>query len=257
MVSPEALITNRDGIVGTWSKPAGVPAPLELDSPDNLVRWEQNVRGSLFNFEMFSRLGFTAGPGERVTVWHLEQSAAADPDDPPGAAYQRLCRLTRPDQDVFKAQLDMIAGYADLRPDRTAEIMAEVETVVPFLGSIAYLRPDRTQWTIELLACAFRLARFVEMRVKHALACRRANEFSPQIQPMIQTPGHGSLPSGHSTESFTMATVLLNLLRAGANPVYDDPSYGVELMRQAARIAINRTVAGVHFPADSMAGCIL
>jgi len=26
------------------------------------------------------------------------------------------------------------------------------------------------------------------------------------------------------------------------------------LMRQAARIAINRTVAGVHYPADSMAG---
>ena len=26
------------------------------------------------------------------------------------------------------------------------------------------------------------------------------------------------------------------------------------LMRQAARVAINRTVAGVHYPADSMAG---
>ena len=30
-----------------------------------------------------------------------------------------------------------------------------------------------------------------------------------------------------------------------------------QLMRQAARIAINRTITGVHFPADSMAGAML
>ena len=38
---------------------------------------------------------------------------------------------------------------------------------------------------------------------------------------------------------------------------YADPSYGVQLMRLAARIAINRTVAGVHFPIDSVAGALL
>ena len=39
--------------------------------------------------------------------------------------------------------------------------------------------------------------------IKHALACRRPIEYSPQVQPMILTPSHGSLPSGHSTKSFT------------------------------------------------------
>jgi len=33
--------------------------------------------------------------------------------------------------------------------------------------------------------------------------------------------------------------------------------WGDMLMRQAARVAINRTVAGVHFPVDSVSGAIL
>jgi hypothetical protein len=36
-----------------------------------------------------------------------------------------------------------------------------------------------------------------------------------------------------------------------------NPAWGEQLMRQAARLAINRTVAGVHFPVDSAAGAML
>jgi membrane-associated phospholipid phosphatase len=105
------------------------------------------------------------------------------------------------------------------------------------------------------------------MRIKHALACRRPIEFSPEVQPIILTPSHGTLPSGHATEAFAMAFVLWLVLRAAAaEAAAEDPprllayghkSYVMQLMRQAARIAINRTVAGVHFPADSVAGAIL
>src|SRR3546814_18772370 len=44
-----------------------------------------------------------------------------------------------------------------------------------------------------------------------------------------------------------------------ANPGshYRDPAWGEQLMRLAARIAINRTVAGLHFPVDSAAGALL
>jgi hypothetical protein len=103
------------------------------------------------------------------------------------------------------------------------------------------------------------------MRIKHALACRRPIEFSPQIQPMIGTPGHGALPSGHSTESFTAAFMMDALLRKArlsekekSLPDFnvDDP-VTTQLMRIAERMATNRTVAGVHFPVDSAAGMVL
>jgi PAP2 superfamily len=80
---------------------------------------------------------------------------------------------------------------------------------------------------------------------------------------MFQTPGHGSLPSGHSTESFVTALMLDSLRRgppapgaAAASHDIANPTF-VQLMRIAERIAINRTVAGVHFPVDSAAGMVL
>jgi hypothetical protein len=92
------------------------------------------------------------------------------------------------------------------------------------------------------------------MRFKHSFACQRPVEVSPQVQPMIPTPGHSTWPSGHATEAFTTATFLQALLQAalGAGNVYQE-----QLQRQAARIAVNRTVAGLHYPVDSAAGRLL
>jgi hypothetical protein len=83
---------------------------------------------------------------------------------------------------------------------------------------------------------------------------------------MILTPTHASYPSGHSTEGFICAIVLGMLLNEigstpsvafSPNPQYLDPRWREQLLRLAARIAINRTVAGVHFPVDSAAGAVL
>jgi hypothetical protein len=71
---------------------------------------------------------------------------------------------------------------------------------------------------------------------------------------MITTPGHGAFPSGHSAQAHTVAYVLGKLLKLRTTDhihVFD------QLARQAARIATNRVIAGVHFPADSMAGRML
>ena len=73
---------------------------------------------------------------------------------------------------------------------------------------------------------------------------------------MILTPGHGSLPSGHATEAHIVAYVLWNLV-SPSEAINKSTEWLEQLMRQAARVAINRTVAGVHFPVDSAAGQLL
>ena len=146
-------------------------------------------------------------------------------------------------------QLRHVMDYAELREDRLAEILSQAPQLASYWCSVAALHPERTPRTLELLDMAVRLAIRVEMRFKHALAFPRPVEFSSQVQPCILTPSHSSYPSGHSTEAFCSAT-LLSLLRG-------DPILTEMLHRQATRIAVNRTVAGVHFPMDSRAGQVL
>jgi hypothetical protein len=75
---------------------------------------------------------------------------------------------------------------------------------------------------------------------------------------MIQTPGHGSLPAGHAVESFMFATVLAELAAGLEKQLYTSSRpLREQLMKMAARISVNRVVAGVHFPVDLAAGMVL
>jgi hypothetical protein len=183
---------------------------------------------------------------DAVTIWHLHFA----PTTSPTATSSRIVTFIRPKDSTFAKQLDYLEQYSDLREDRASEILSQLGPQYGFWSSVVYLHPDRTRKTIELIDAALRLANFVEMRIKHALACRRPNEMSPQVQPIILTPGHGTFPSGHSTENHMVARILWELLGKGA-------SLGEQLMREAARIAVNRTVAGVHFPIDTASGQVL
>ena len=261
-----SLITHRDGIVGNWLGQTLPYALRNLDNEYNLAAWEPWVRAAIIDFELLSFLHFSlhdetftyldhgttvtkSSNGGSVSVWHFHVTNTGTANSPQ-ATSSRVATLIRPTPEIFQAQLDFLDQYSDLREDRASEILCELGPQYAFWSSIVYLHPERTKKTIELLDAALRLANFVEMRIKHALACRRPNELSPQVQPIILTPGHGTFPSGHSTENHMIARILWELLGRG-------PVLGEQLMRGAARIAVNRTVAGVHFPIDTAAGQML
>ncbi|MBC7702835.1 MAG: phosphatase PAP2 family protein [Rhodoferax sp.] len=132
--------------------------------------------------------------------------------------------------------------------------MAQIDPQYAFWSSIFYMHPDRTKRTFELINIVLQFCVYVEMQFKHALACWRPVEYNAQVQPMITTPGHGSFPSGHSTQAHAVAYVLKRLLKLTPSKY---PTVIEQLDRQSARIATNRVVAGVHFPVDSMAGRML
>jgi hypothetical protein len=194
----------------------------------------------------------TLTAGLHFTVNQSRESVAlnfADLDKKPLKDHS-LVTLRRPTESIFKEQLGLVAGYAELRGDRGAEILAQMGPQTAFWGSIIGLHDHRHKYTLELVSLVLTLTVLVEMRFKAAFACPRPDELSPQIQPMIPTPGHASWPSGHATEAFAIATVLQALLPKGQK-------YQEQLQRQAARIAVNRTVAGLHYPVDSAAGRLL
>ncbi len=152
----------------------------------------------------------------------------------------------------MQAQVGLVLEYADLRQDRLAEILSQIPQLLSYWVSVAGLHASRTPRTLELLGAAVRLAILVEMRFKHAFAVPRPVQFSPQVQPPILTPSHSAYPSGHSTEAHCAAGVLMAISNQGPGTPLGDM-----LLRLAGRIAINRTVAGVHFPIDSRAGQVL
>jgi len=246
------LISTRDGIAGHWNGVPMTPVALPVDNTDYLKLLSPSVRETLFNFELVSRLGFSMDGG-KAQLWHLETNDQTAGATPPTASYHPLMTMVRPTEAQFVDQTDIIANYVDLRRDRALEIEAQLFIPSAFFGSIAFLDPGRTPHTFEMIVQALELATFAAQRFKYALAVRRPIEYSAQIQPIIETPQHGALPSGHATEAHCFAMVMTRLLEAAGN-VYATEQWRQQFFRLAARIAINRTVAGVHFPVDSVAG---
>jgi len=250
-VTVEAATLSRAAVIGPFAGDKLEPTDQGFDKSTNLTRWEDGPRITACLSELLEGLVFTTqNASKQATLEHANLHASPIKRRP-------LITLRAPGKAVFKKQLDLVAAYADLRADRAAEIAAQMAPPLALWASVVGIQPHRHKKTLQVLDLAFSLAVHVHMRFKHVFASARPVELSPQIQPMIPTPGHGSWPSGHATEAFIVATVLEALLNAANPAVANGSACREQLQRLAARIAINRTVAGVHFPVDSAVGRLL
>jgi hypothetical protein len=64
------------------------------------------------------------------------------------------------------------------------------------------------------------------------------------MEPDWRHPGHPAYPSGHATVAWTFAYFIGSVV----------PAHAASLERAAHRVALNREIAGVHYPSDSESG---
>ncbi|MGL4238298.1 phosphatase PAP2 family protein [Tabrizicola sp.] len=229
------------------------------DPLTRLMRLAPFPRASVLAYEGMSL--FTARPGAKSA-----NVVRAESD---------LVSLTPPKPAKIAEQMVEVRTAMDLRADRLPEILAQSDGFMAFFAAQNPFGINRRPHTVHLITALHDTVIAQEQRMKHLCSVARPVDLSPQVQPIIETPGHSAYPSGHATEAFAIATIFaaLRLSAGGAadadlidkilgklSPVVEaapvtDPY--ILLYRLAARIADNRTVAGVHYPVDSAHGALL
>jgi hypothetical protein len=190
----------------------------------------------MYEFELLSGLTFDC-PNRR-----LVDAAANVVSTVPAPAYEQ--------SDAALADaLNGVLKMAALRPDRMEEILAQVTLPYPFYAMVLNLQPGRHRFTYEVMAAVWRMSTVIVMQFKHCFGIARPADRSALIQPVLLTPGHGSYPAGHATQSNFVTYVLKKLL---GNAVTND--LADQLDRLTLRIPENRVVAGLHYDEDNEAG---
>jgi membrane-associated phospholipid phosphatase len=252
-----AMTMSAEGIVGYWDGVPAQPFPTWPAGWTGFQRLQGDAKLAVLQHDLapLFRVGAGAGVGQfAVSV--------------PGPA--ALLTLTPPTTAQLAAQLPHVRTASDIRADRLPEILAQMGDMLSFYAGHFRLHPDQRKWTLLLLAAAYEAVLIPEMRMKFEANLPRPIDFDVRVQPIIGTPAHSTYPSGHATEAFAFATVLCGLKKMGrgvANPVAAvladlQSGTGATMVdtlpfQLAARIADNRTVAGVHFPVDSAHGGLL
>lgn len=211
-----------------------------------LWRWAPKYRMAAVAAELKSRIGV-----QDQEVWlHAHAPMSSKPAVAPLRILElpkKLASLKRFDE---REQIDAVLRAAAEREDRLPEILSQAVEVWPFFESVTGVRTEQAPEFAELLSAAHDWLAGVLMLLKHNIAARRPVQSSSLVIPLIPTPGHGSLPSGHATVAAFNAELLRHLMYPNEP---DHPRVRV-LDSLARRIAFNRVVAGVHFPVDSQVG---
>ena len=220
--------------MGKIARPAG--------NANAIWRWQSEFRQQAVVGEM---LGHTAV--EDKAVYLLVRRARANGLT---VAAQPLVQIAPPAIGFkYGTQIDKVLRAAVEREERLPEILSQAADFRPFFFSLTGLDRAPTRHTDELILVAWAWATHVLMMLKNNIAEYRPVQRSSLVMPIIATPGHGSLPSGHATIAAVTARILSALL------AYKSGGPKEQLLHHlASRIAFNRVVAGVHFQMDSFVG---
>jgi len=186
-------------------------------------------------------------------------AAAADPSRPfITNADLDLLRFVAPppadDSAETRADLDTLIGLQNTRtPEMVANASADIaQDVWRFTNALpAALQPRFDKQALPQVDAFFDRLRSTKSAVidppKLYWHRPRPYDLSPQIVPGINKEHTLSYPSGHATGGTLMAIVLADML----------PEYRDAILRRAVDYARNRSVGGVHYPSDVVAGRIV
>ncbi|WP_375415444.1 hypothetical protein [uncultured Bradyrhizobium sp.] len=172
-------------------------------------------------------------------------------------------------QAAINAELDELVKLIEYRPGVMSEAMAQRTNPWAYFRGILMCSSASAPATHTLVEIASHIGQFQVMHYKMLYNRPRPSQYSPDLLPPIDVPGHASYPSGHATESLLIALCLEQVMPAAAStptllvggPAPDNPpppNPGKSPLQQmASRIARNREVLGLHFPSDSKAGRLL
>lgn len=148
------------------------------------------------------------------------------------------------EQNAARSEISELWHKAAFRPAALAEIMQQAADIrTPFfrlLSATPQSHPRTSELIEAVLGVAFQAVIWFKARNERA----RPSQVEPLLYPPVVVPPHSAYPSGHATESRLIARAL-ECVRPDLERV---------LRYLAGEIAVNREIAGLHYPTDSAAG---
>jgi len=123
------------------------------------------------------------------------------------------------------------------------ELVAQAGEPARYWAQLFSMTPQSHPATWTLMSAAMAVAHLVCMHWKAVYNRPRPPQFYPALMPPIPVPPHPSYPSGHALHAH-----LIGLALAEACPPMAEACRTL-----AQRLSVNRHIAGVHFPSDSLA----
>lgn len=151
------------------------------------------------------------------------------------------------DSPETREELDLLLQYQEERTRaQINQTISEIDANNFIFGGRpigSYGQENFPKTTILITEGLFDLARPI-IATKLEFDRVRPHFLDARLKPAIDVPEHAAYPSGHSTQAHFVAGILSLL----------NPELETQYFQEAAQIAKNREIVGVHYPTDSAVG---